>query len=267
VNPVARPSIVARAFSVLWAVSLSALGWGCASTEFFNEGPGQPTDRASGQVPEGVLGVCKQPLSKRPPLVNEKLWENARTCTARTPPEYIRLGYGGENTSNASTDDAEMKRYLEALREGQKEEGGNNQLVAMLRALHDGGLKDPALRDRVSRESARTGVCDYTYLLNTMARERKKLSGDNPCASMAFDPKEKTEVCLFDTSVPEGVWLTSSWSCVTHTGAVGEAQSCFRLCGYDDYCAKQVACTAPDVDLLLCAMGVCIPEPGSVPGR
>jgi len=194
-------------------------------------------------------------------MVNEKLWEDARVCTPRTPGRYIRLGYGGENTANASTDDAAMQRYFDALREGQKEEGGNNQLVATLRALHDGGLKDPALRDRVARESARAGVCDYSYLINTMARERKKLTHDNRCAVMVYDPKIKDDLCLFDTARDEVVWLTSSWSCVTHTGAAGEQQSCFRLCGYDDYCAKQVACAAPDIDLLMCAMGVCIPEP------
>ena len=66
---------------------------------------------------------------------------------------------------------------------------------------------------------------------------------------------------LFDTTRDEVVWLTSSWSCATHTGALGEHTSCFQLCAYDDYCAKQVSCSAPDIDLLLCAMGVCIPEP------
>ena len=56
------------------------------------------------------------------------------------------------------------------------------------------------------------------------------------------------------------MWLTSAWSCVTHTGAVGEEQSCYRLCAYDDYCARQVSCAAPDIDLLLCTLGVCLPE-------
>jgi hypothetical protein len=31
----------------------------CSSTEFSREPPGQPTDRASGSVPPGLLGVCK----------------------------------------------------------------------------------------------------------------------------------------------------------------------------------------------------------------
>ena len=79
--------------------------------------------------------------------------------------------------------------------------------------------------------------------------------------AMLSSRKVRAEVCLFDTNRDEVVWLTSSWSCVTHSGSLGDDTSCFQLCGYDDYCAKQVNCTAPDVDLLLCAMGVCLPEP------
>ena len=77
----------------------------------------------------------------------------------------------------------------------------------------------------------------------------------------AYDPKVRSEVCLFDVNSDEAVWLTSSWSCVTHSGAIGEDSSCFRKCAYDDYCAKQVSCAAPDIDLLLCSMGVCLAEP------
>ena len=40
-----------------------------------------------------------------------------------------------------------------------------------------------------------------------------------------------------------------------------DAQSCHALCGYDDYCVRQVSCTATDVDLMICAAGLCLPEP------
>lgn len=255
--------IVAKGCRVVAAVVSLGLGWGCATTEFFYEGPGQPSDRASGQVPEGSLGVCKVPFSKRPPIVNEQLWNDAALCSTRTPERFTRIGYGA-GLAGAATEaeaDKNMERLLGVLREGQKEGTGNNQIVATLRALHDYGLKDPELRDRVARESSRPSVCDYSYLLSTMARERAKLGQGNRCAANAYDPKLRAETCLFDTNRDEVVWLTSSWSCVTHSGSLGDDASCFQLCGYDDYCAKQVNCTAPDVDLLLCAMGVCLPEP------
>jgi hypothetical protein len=260
---VARKNIAAKGLAVAFAVVYGGLVGGCAYTEFYYEGPGQPSDRASGSVPEGAIGVCRVPNSKRPPIVSDKLWEDTRICTTKTPERFIRLGYGPGLAGAATEADADknMERLLAVLREGQKEDTGNNQLVSTLRALHDYGLKDPELRDRVSRESSRPSVCDYTYLLNTMARERGKLEQSNRCAAQAYDPKSRGESCLFDTTRDEVVWLTSSWSCATHSGEIGEKTSCFQLCAYDDYCAKQVSCAAPDIDLLLCAMGVCIPEP------
>ncbi len=239
-------------------VVLGVTAFGCASTEFFNEGPGSPSDRASGSVPPGDIGVCKRPLTRRPLIVNEKLWDDARVCTPRTPPNFIRLGFG-TGDGNDVDPDGQQANLMRLLHEGENETTGNGHLVTFLRSLHDYGLKDPRLKDRVFRDSSREGVCDYTYLLNTMARERAKLES-NKCPAMVYDQEQRTDVCLIDVNREEGMWLTNSWSCVAHTGQVGEAQSCFRLCGYDDYCAKQVVCTAPDVDLLLCAMGVCLPQ-------
>jgi hypothetical protein len=258
---VAQNGTLANGFWLAFAVASLGAALGCASTEYINEGPGQPTDRAQGEVPAGTLAVCKQPLAKRPPLVNEKLWEDAKSCTARTPPSTIRLGYG-KGLGGATTDadaDQNMERLLNALREGQKEDGGNNQLALALRSLREAGLKDPLLRDHVARETARTSVCDYAYLLNAMAGARAKLAHGDRCAAQGYDPKLRSETCLFDTSRDEVVWLTSSWSCAIHSGAGGEDSSCYRMCGYDDYCAKQVSCAAPDIDLMLCAMGVCLP--------
>lgn len=258
---VAQNGIFAGASWLTAALASLGVVWGCASTEFFNEGPGQLSDRASGEVPAGSIGVCKQPLSRRPPIVNEKLWDDAKICAARTPARYLRLGYG-KGFGGASTDaeaDKNMERLLNALRDGQKEDVGNNQLALTLRGLRDAGIKDPQLRDHVARETARTSVCDYAYLFNAMTQARAKLSQGNRCAAEAYDPKLLHEECLFDTSRDEVVWLTSSWSCAIHSGALGEESSCYRMCGYDEYCSKQVSCTAPDVDLLLCALGVCLP--------
>lgn len=258
-----KNSWAASGLAIVGAGICASVVWGCSYTQFYYEGPGSPSDRASGVVPDGSLGVCRIPSSKRPPIVNEKLWEDSRPCSAQTPDRFIRIGYG-PGLAGAVTDadaDKNMERLLNVLREGQKEDVGNNQVVSTLRNLHDYGLRDPELRDRVSRETARSSVCDYTYLLNTMSRERGKLAQGDRCAAQAFDGKARTEVCLFDTARDEVVWLTSSWSCATHSGAIGEHTSCFQLCAYDDYCAKQVSCSAPDIDLLLCAMGVCIPEP------
>jgi hypothetical protein len=95
-----------------------------------------------------------------------------------------------------------------------------------------------------------------------MAKQHEKLSPGDKCATKAFDSVIRGETCLFDTSRDETVWLTSSWSCVTHTDALGGGDSsCFRLCAYDDYCAKHVSCGTPDVDLTMCALGVCVPLP------
>jgi hypothetical protein len=85
-------------------------------------------------------------------------------------------------------------------------------------------------------------------------------SSSDACPAYAFDPKLRREVCLFDPSVKEASWLTSAWGCLAFTDTVGEGASCYRLCGYDDYCEGQVSCSAPDFDLTLCALGVCTPD-------
>lgn len=228
----------------------------CASTEFTPEPPGQPTDRASGAVPPGAIGICKREGTKRPPLVSEKLWENAKTCTARTPDKHIRLGYSEKDDPNA---DKQIEQILAALREANKEEGGNNQFVSMLRGVRQNALGNPTLRDRVSRDSTSAGACDFTYLLNTMGKTRQKIEGD-ACPAEVYDVVEHKEVCLIDEGKPEGQWLTSGWACLMNVRALGSDQSCHRLCAYDDYCARQVSCAGNDIDLILCAMGICLPE-------
>jgi hypothetical protein len=242
-------------------LALGVVVAGCAtSTEFYYEGPGSPPARATGTVPDGVNGVCRIPDTARPLIVDEKLWEHARVCTPRTPARFIRLGYKPVSAASEAEALKEQEKILATIKDGEKEDGGNNVMVALMRSMHDRGLKDPLLRDRVSRQTTRDNVCDYTYLLNTMARQQQKLAQGEKCAVKAYDTTTRAETCIFDTSHQEAVWLTSSWSCVTHTGALGEESSCFRLCAYDDYCAKHVSCATPDVDLLLCAMGVCVPE-------
>lgn len=225
------------------------------------EGPGQASDRASGSVPYGALGVCKRPFTKRPPIVSQALWDNARTCTPRTPPEHIRLGYG---RTNAVEGDAEtekrMERILQALRETPKSETGNNLFTSMIRVVRDEAMADPQLRDRVARGSSQATPCDFKYLLNNMSGARLRLTPEDHCTVDVYDAKLRAEACLFDEKSEEGSYLTSSWDCVTHTGAVGQEQSCYRLCGYDDYCARQVSCAAPDIDLLLCTLGVCLSQ-------
>jgi hypothetical protein len=241
-------------------LGLGVLGAGCAtSTEFINEGPGAPTDRATGTVPEGSLGVCRQPNTARPIIADQKLWEHARTCTPNTPARFVRLGYRPVNASNEADALKEQETILAVLKEGAKDDGGNNKLVALMRSLHDRGAKDPNLTERVSRQTTHDYICEYSYLLGTMARERAKLAHGDKCTARAYDSVVRGETCLFDTARDETVWLTSSWSCVTHTGALGTESSCFRMCAYDEFCAKHVSCATPDVDLTMCALGVCVP--------
>ncbi len=248
-------------FAATMALGVASVGSTCGtSTEYFYEGQGGPTQRTTGTVPDGEIGVCRMPMTARPLLVDEKLWDHARICTQQTPARFIRLGYTPVAATNEAEALKEQERYFGTLREGEKSEGGNNQLVSLLRNLHERGLKDPLLHNRVARQTARDGVCDYSYLLNTMATQRHKLAKGEKCAAQAYDTTVRGDVCLFDTTHEETVWLTSSWSCVAHTGTLGDDTSCYRLCGYDDYCAKQVTCSAPDIDLLMCAMGVCLPE-------
>ena len=253
------PNRIAKTLAWLLGVCAPlATAWGCATTtEFHYEGPGQPAERSYGSVPDGEVGVCKVPGTRRPFLVDERLWDNTRFCTPRTPSRFIRIGYGSDDDPNA---DKEQERLLRVLKDGRREDGGNTQLVNLMRALRDRGLKDSYLRDRVMRETARENVCDYTYLLNTMAKQRDKIAKGNKCTTTVYDPVTRGEVCLIDTKRDEVVWLTSSWTCVTHTGAMGEATSCYHLCGYDDFCAKQVLCATQDIDLVMCTLGVCLPE-------
>src|SRR5262249_50438341 len=148
---------------------------------------------------------CKRDGTKRPPIVNEKLWEGAPPCTSRTPDSYIQLGYGGTE-GQPNDDDKQIEQILQGLREGQKDTAGNNQFLAMLRTVGDSALKHPALPDRVSRESARSSACDFTYLLNTMGKQRLKLADGNTCTAEAYDVKERNEACIFDQSRQEGLW-------------------------------------------------------------
>jgi hypothetical protein len=131
-----------------------------------------------------------------------------------------------------------------------------------LRAVRDEGLEDPWLKDRVSRESARPEACDFSYLLNVMHDRALQLRpGSDPCAVYAYDQTDRQEICLFDTEVEQAVWLSASWACMTRTGVMGKGESCHKLCSFDDYCSKQVSCAQADIDLALCALGVCLPEP------
>ncbi len=228
----------------------------CASTEFVREPAGQPTDRASGAVPVGAIGVCKREGTKRPPVVSEKLWEHAKTCTAKTPDKHIRLGFSEKDDPGA---EQQNQAILAALKDAPKEDGGNNQFVAMLRGVRQRAIENPTLRNRVSRDTTSAGACDFSYMLNTMGKSREKIERD-ACTAEVYDAEERKEVCLFDAAAPEGLWLTGGWACLMNVRALGSDQSCHRLCAYDDYCARQVSCAGADVDLLLCAMGVCLPE-------
>lgn len=247
------------ALGALGAASLAfAALAGCSSTEFHNEGPGQPYNRASGAVPIGTVGVCKRPFTRRPPLVNPVLWEHAKVCKSDTPKGFVRLGYGHESNTEAQR---KIERMMEVLREGPKEDGGNTTVLAMLRTIRTEGENDKWLRDRVQRESTRTAACDFTYFLNTMEGQAQRLKNGDRCATYAYDQVDKQEVCLFDTKVEEAVWLTSAWACTTQSGVIGKGESCHKLCAFDDYCTSQASCTAPDIDLALCALGVCVPTP------
>ena len=229
---------------------------GCGSTEFHNEGPGQPYDRATSTVPIGMVGVCKRPFSRRPPLVNPVLWEHAKSCKTDTPKSFVRIGYGHESNAEAQR---KVERMMEALREGPRTDGGNTTVLALLRTIRSEGADDRWLQDRIQRESTRTSPCDFTYFLNTMEGQSQRLKNGDRCAVYAYDQVDKQEVCLFDTKVEEAVWLTSAWACTTQSGVVGKGESCHKLCAFDDYCTSQASCAAPDLDLTLCALGVCVP--------
>lgn len=259
------------ALSALAAASFVAAAMmgatGCGATTFHEEGPGQPDEKAYGQVPTGMVGVCRRPFSLEPELINHVLWDHAKECKPDTPKEYLRIGYGNRNNKPAEARDKHA-RMMRALREGEEGEnprtgtGGNPTLLTMLRTIRNEGLDDPWLKDRISRESARPEACDFSYLLDVMGDQSLLLrEGGDQCAVYAYDQEDRQEVCLFDTSVTEAVWFTSAWACMTRTGTFGKGESCHRLCAFDDYCARQVSCAQPDIDLALCALGVCTPEP------
>lgn len=234
------------------------LSAGCPVTQFPDEGPGQPSDWASGQAPAGMIGVCREPMTKRPPLVNAELWEHLRRCDRLTPRRFLHVGYGTADVDDSASD-RRMTAILEALRVGAAEKNGNLKMLAMVRSVKSELGDEPQFASRVERTSGRTLACDYAYLFSTTEKQHQTVA-DEPCTAYAFDPKERREVCLFDVSLHEARWLTSAWSCLAFTDTVGEGGSCHRLCAYDDHCSAQVSCAAPDFDLTLCALGVCVPE-------
>jgi hypothetical protein len=250
-----------RIGSTATLAALAALLVGCPKTEYFNEGSGQPTDRASGKAPSGSVGACQVPNTKRPPIVNPALWDNLRVCNTRTPRRYLRLGYSRQQGGEIEVEERRMALVMKALADGTGEKDGNVQVLGMLRAVRQAAATDERLRARVERASGRTFACDYTYLLNTTRKVYDKLSvAEDSCSAYAFDPKTRTETCLFDVNLEASRWLTSSWTCLAFTETVGEGASCHRLCAYDDYCSAQVSCSRPDFDLAMCALGVCMPE-------
>lgn len=257
----ARVETKSRGLVRIAAVAFMALGGtvgtaSCASTEYHAEPPGEAAGPNGNAVPSGAIGVCKRADSKRPPVVSEALWEHTRPCTPRTPPEHIRLGYSEKNDPGV---EQQNDAILNGLKEGQKEDGGNNAMLSTVRGLRQRAVDIPTLRDRVSRDTTSGGTCDFTYLLNTMSKAREKIEHDS-CTAEVYDAKERKEVCLFDASKPEASWLTSGWACLMNVRSLGSDQSCHRLCAYDDYCMRQVSCAGADVDLLLCAMGICLPQ-------
>ncbi|MBM4359215.1 MAG: hypothetical protein FJ096_14005 [Deltaproteobacteria bacterium] len=261
VHPSLRSRLTDAARRVLSFATLAtgvAVAAGCPATQFPDEGPGQPSEWASGKAPPGLIGVCREPLTKRPPVINPALWENLRRCDAKTPRRYLRIGYGKSEGDDAASD-ARMASLLDALRNAAAEKDGNNRMLGLVRSLKGELGNDARFRSRIERASGRTFACDYAYLFSTTDKQRENLSSD-ACPAYAYDPKERRETCLFDTSVKEARWLASAWSCLAFTDTVGEGGSCHRLCAYDDFCSAQVGCSQPDFDLALCALGVCMPE-------
>jgi hypothetical protein len=233
---------------------------GCPSTMFIDEGTGQPGDRASGFAPPGSIGACRLLGSKRPPIVEKELWDHLRVCNKRTPHRYVRIGYG-EVLHEDTEDDRQMKLIMAALGHAYTEVDGNVKMLRMLRAVQQAALHDEELASRVDRWSGRTYACDYTYLFGTTEKTYSKLGvGEDPCPAYVFDPKLRRDVCLFDLSVKEAKWLESAWDCLAFTDTLGEGESCHRMCAFDDYCSAQVSCARGDFDLVLCGLGVCMPE-------
>jgi hypothetical protein len=247
-----------RAASVVGIAVGVAAAAGCPATQFPDEGPGQPSDWQSGFPGPSTIGVCREPNTKRPPIVSPQLWENARRCDRLTPKRFLRLGYGKADLADDPAD-RRMAAMLDAMRAAMNEKDGNLRMIGMMRAVKREVSGDPKFSARIERQTSRTFACDYTYLFNTTEKQYRRLS-DDPCPAYAYDRKQRQEVCMFDLNVREAVWLTSAWSCLAFTETVGEGGSCYRLCAYDDFCEAQVGCSAPDFDLALCALGVCTPE-------
>jgi hypothetical protein len=232
-----------------------------ASTELINEGPGQPSDRASGVVPDGSVGACRVRQSKRPPLVSETLWEHLRYCSEKTPRRFLRLGYGTLGEPIDAPAERRMQAVMEALQKSPDEQDGNLRMLSLLRTARAEAREVGELATRVERASSRTFACDYKALFNTMEQQYAELEGQTrPCPTQVYDPIVRSDVCLFDQSLAETAWLTSSWDCFARTGTPGEGASCYRLCAYDDHCAAQVSCASADYDLILCSLGVCMPD-------
>lgn len=246
-------------FFALIGMGALALG-GCPETQFPDEGAGQPSDRAIGKAPPGTIGACKKKLSLRPPIVNPELWENLPVCNKRTPRRYLRIGYSNAQSPEPE-DQRRMELVLQAVDQAPKEKDKNLRMLQMLREVHRIAAKDPALQPRLERASGRTFACDYAYLFDTTSKAYTKVSAQpDSCPAYAYDPVRRTESCLFDMSRQDSQWLTGAWSCLAFTETVGEGASCYRLCDYDDHCAAQVSCAQADFDLMLCAMGICMPE-------
>lgn len=235
--------------------ALWALLAGCSATQYPNEGPGETGEKFLTNVPPGALGVCRVEGSERPPLVRQEVWEHARACTSRTPRRFLRLGL----VTGAVAPGADA--ILEALATAAMPEGDGSGLLLLTRevrrqALQSRGLKTRALRGADTQARA----CDVGFLLRTMDETRKRIEKE-PCPIVVYDQTDRRNTCLVDVTSTKTIATTSSWDCFTHdTGVTGTEKSCYRLCGFDDHCAAQISCSAPDLDLLFCAAGVCLPE-------
>ncbi len=200
-------------------------------------------------------------MAKKPPIVSQELWDNIKGCTSRTPRRYLRLGYSRNLGTEIEEDERRMTAIMTSLGSASSEKDGNVRMMTMLREVRRLAMKDEKLSTRVERASGRTFACDYAYLLNVTRKHYANVTSvEDFCPAYAYAPKLRRDLCLFETNVAEAQWLTSSWSCLAFTETVGEGESCFRLCAYDDYCAGQVSCAQADFDLTMCALGVCMPE-------
>jgi hypothetical protein len=243
--------------SILLLASAGVLA-GCPDTVFPDEGSGQPGDRASGRAPSSSVGACRLRLSRRPPVIPQELWNHLPECNKRSPRRYLRIGYS--SILEADNDEALRLRYvMHELEEAYKEPDGNTRMILLTRAVQNVGVKDEKLKSRVERSTSRTFACDYDYLLDKTEKNFAKVTSDQ-CPAYVYDPVLRRDVCMFDMRKPEVKWLASSWACLAFTETAGEGESCHRMCEYDDYCASQVSCAQPDFDLILCSLGVCLPE-------